>query len=63
MFGTVASGIPISRIDRGSGEKIYYYTEGEDFNSTTGAYDKVYYLVKIKQYTPTEQCLKILLKL
>ena len=43
MFGTVASGIPYSRIDRGSGEKIYYYTEGEDFNSTTGAYDKVYY--------------------
>ena len=43
MFGTKASGTPYSRIDRNSGEKIYYYTEGEDFNSKTGSYDKVYY--------------------
>lgn len=43
MFGTVASGTPFSMIDRTSGEKIYYYTESEDFNSKTGGYDKVYF--------------------
>ena len=43
MFGDVATGEPYSIVDKNSGEKIYYYTEGEDYNSKTNTYDKVYY--------------------
>ena len=43
VFGQVATGTPYSITDRKSGEKIYYYSEAEDFNSKTGLYEKVYY--------------------
>ncbi len=43
MFGNVATGEPYSIVDRNSGEKIYYYTEDEDYNAKTNTYDKVYY--------------------
>lgn len=43
MFGEIANGIPYSVIDSTSGEKIYYYSQGEEYNSKTGNYEKVYY--------------------